>query len=77
MSKFGEQKLDITEDIEIVFISVESVLDKIIQGEISVAGTVAALFLGLNFLTFNYLKVNYYVFFTVTSDIFLKVRPMS
>ena len=51
VSKVGEQQLDITEEIEVVSIPVESVLDKIIQGEISVAGTVAALFLGLNFIT--------------------------
>ncbi|MDZ8107997.1 MAG: NUDIX hydrolase [Nostoc sp. DedQUE12a] len=49
--KAKEQQLDITEEIEIVLIPVESVLDKIIQGEISVAGTVAALFLGLKFFT--------------------------
>ncbi|AFZ56699.1 NUDIX hydrolase [Anabaena cylindrica FACHB-243] len=48
--KVGEQNLDITEEIEIVLIPIKSVLDKISQGEISVAGTVAALFLGLNFL---------------------------
>jgi ADP-ribose pyrophosphatase len=47
----GEQQLDITEEIEVVLIPVESVLDKIIQGEISVAGTMAALFLGLNFIS--------------------------
>ncbi len=48
--KSGDQMLDITEEIEIVLVPVESVLDKIIQGEISVAGSVAALFLGLNLL---------------------------
>lgn len=48
--KSSEQMLDITEEIEIVLVPVESVLDKIIQGEISVAGSVAALFLGLNLL---------------------------
>lgn len=48
--KIGEQKLDITEEIEIVLIPVKSVLDKITQGEISVSGSIAALFLGLNFL---------------------------
>ncbi|MEA5551375.1 NUDIX hydrolase [Anabaena cylindrica UHCC 0172] len=48
--KVGEQNLDITEEIEIILIPLKSVLDKIAQGEISVAGTVAALFLGLNFL---------------------------
>jgi 8-oxo-dGTP pyrophosphatase MutT (NUDIX family) len=49
--KVGEQKLDITEEIEIVLISIESVVEKILQGEISVSGTVAALFLGLRFIT--------------------------
>ncbi|MBN3907796.1 MAG: NUDIX hydrolase [Nostoc sp. NMS1] len=52
VSKIGEQKLDITEEIEIVFIPIKSVLDKIVQGEISVAGTVAALFLGLKFINY-------------------------
>ncbi len=47
-TKTNEQKLDITEEIEVILIPVESVLEKIIQGEICVAGTVAALFLGLN-----------------------------
>ncbi len=46
----GEQSFDITEDIEVILIPVESVLEKVAQGEISVAGTVAALFLGLNLL---------------------------
>ncbi|GAX37209.1 NUDIX hydrolase [Nodularia sp. NIES-3585] len=50
VTKMREQKLDITEDIEVVLIPVASVLDKIINSEISVAGTVAALFLGLNLL---------------------------
>ncbi|MEH1772797.1 NUDIX hydrolase [Nostoc sp.] len=51
VSKVGEQELDITEEIEVVLIPVKSVLDKISQGEISVAGTIAALFLGLKFIT--------------------------
>lgn len=51
VSKAAEQNLDITEEIEVVLIPIESVLEKIAQGEISVAGTVAALFLGLNFRT--------------------------
>ncbi len=50
--KTGEQNLDITEEIEILSIPVESILDKIHQGEISVAGTVAALFLGLRFIAY-------------------------
>ncbi|OUL18457.1 NUDIX hydrolase [Nostoc sp. RF31YmG] len=48
--KAREQQLDITEEIEVILIPVESVLEKIAQGEIAVAGSVAALFLGLNFL---------------------------
>ncbi len=50
MIKSGEQKLDITEEIEVVLIPIESVREKIVQGEISVAGTIAAICLGLNFL---------------------------
>ncbi len=48
--KVGEQNLDSTEEIEVLFIPVESVVDKIAQGEISVAGSIAAIFLGLNLL---------------------------
>ncbi|BAY64755.1 hypothetical protein NIES22_48550 [Calothrix brevissima NIES-22] len=48
--KVKEQQLDITEEIEVLLIPVDAVLTKIAQGEIAVAGTVAALFLGLNFL---------------------------
>jgi ADP-ribose pyrophosphatase len=48
--KAKEQQLDITEEIEVILIPVGSVLAKINQGEITVAGTVAALLLGLNFL---------------------------
>lgn len=50
--KTGEQNLDITEEIEILSIPVESILSKIHQGEISVAGTVAALLLGLNLVKY-------------------------
>jgi len=46
--KTGKIKFDITEDIEVILIPIDAVLSKIIKGEISVAGTVAALFLGLN-----------------------------
>ncbi|MFW9258050.1 NUDIX hydrolase [Nostoc sp. CALU 546] len=52
VSKVGEPQLDITEEIEVVFIPVESVLDKVVEGEISVAGTVAALVLGLQFISY-------------------------
>ena len=46
----GTQQLDITEDLEVVLIPVGEVLEKISAGEICVCGTIAALFLGLNFL---------------------------
>ncbi|MFO5490947.1 MAG: NUDIX hydrolase [Cuspidothrix sp.] len=47
--KVGEQEnLDITEEIEVILISADSVFDSISQGEISVTGTVAAIFLGLS-----------------------------
>jgi 8-oxo-dGTP pyrophosphatase MutT (NUDIX family) len=48
--KVGEQNLDITEEIEVILMPVESVLEKITQGEIAVSGTIAALFLGLNLI---------------------------
>ncbi|MBD2202162.1 NUDIX hydrolase [Calothrix sp. FACHB-1219] len=48
--KVKEQQLDITEEIEVLLIPVDEVLEKIAQGEIAVAGTVAALLLGLKFL---------------------------
>ncbi len=44
--KVGEQDLDITEEIEVILIPIELVMDKIIQGEISVSGTIAAICLG-------------------------------
>jgi 8-oxo-dGTP pyrophosphatase MutT (NUDIX family) len=47
--KVGEQQnLDITEEIEVILIHVNSVLKCIAEGEISVTGTIAALFLGLS-----------------------------
>ena len=46
--KTGKRNLDITEEIEVILFPIDSILEKIVQGEISVAGTVAALFLGLN-----------------------------
>jgi 8-oxo-dGTP pyrophosphatase MutT (NUDIX family) len=47
----GKQQLDITEDVEVVLVPVEAVLSKIATGEIAVCGTIAALFLGLKFLS--------------------------
>ena len=46
----GEQQLDVTEDIDVLLIPISGVADKILQGELQVAGSVAALFLGLNHL---------------------------
>lgn len=47
--KVGQQEhLDITEEIEVLLIPKNAVLEKILEGEIAVAGTVAAIFLGLN-----------------------------
>ncbi|HEY9695072.1 MAG TPA: NUDIX hydrolase [Oculatellaceae cyanobacterium] len=46
----GKQSLDITEEIEVVLIPLEQVINQVCQGKISVSGTVAAIFLGLNFL---------------------------
>ena len=47
--KVGEQQnLDITEEIEVILISIDSVFKCIAEGEISVTGTIAALFLGLS-----------------------------
>ncbi|HEY9622601.1 MAG TPA: NUDIX hydrolase [Crinalium sp.] len=46
----GQQVLDETEEIELVFIPVSDVLSHIAQGQICVSGSVAAVFLGLQFL---------------------------
>jgi ADP-ribose pyrophosphatase len=51
--KVSGQNLDITEEIEVLLVPIDKVLEKINKGEICVAGTVAALFMGLNFLRNN------------------------
>jgi ADP-ribose pyrophosphatase len=48
--KVSEQNLDETEEIEVILIPINQVVQKIAEGEISVAGSVAAIFMGLNFL---------------------------
>lgn len=48
----GQQELDVTEEIEVVLVPIESLRGKIANNEISVAGTVAAIFLGLNLLKY-------------------------
>jgi len=47
----GERRLDITEDIEVVLVPIAEVKSRIAKGEICVSGTVAAIFLGLDFLS--------------------------
>ncbi|MBD2123827.1 NUDIX hydrolase [Trichocoleus sp. FACHB-262] len=47
---FAEQNLDMTEAIEVVLIPVEELSERIWNGEICVSGTIAALFLGMQFL---------------------------
>lgn len=49
--KASQQKLDITEDIEVVLIPVEEVFHRVARKEICVCGTIAALCLGLNYLS--------------------------
>ncbi len=49
--KNGQQELDVTEEIDVVLIPIEAVMEKIAIGEICVAGTVAGMVLGLNFLS--------------------------
>ncbi len=45
--KSQQQELDITEEIEVVLIPVSEVIQRVLMGEISVCGTVTAIFLGL------------------------------
>ena len=46
-----KQQLDTTENIEIVCVPMIDVMEKLLREEISVSGTIAALFLGLKFLS--------------------------
>lgn len=50
VNHLGEQVLDITEEIEVVLVPISSMLQMIAQGKICVAGSVAAVILGLQFL---------------------------
>jgi len=47
----SQQNLDITEDIELVFIPLAQVMDAVFEGNLCVAGTIAALVLALNTLS--------------------------
>lgn len=53
VDKFEQQELDITEEIEVVLIPLKVVMEKIMNGELCVAGTVAAICIGLKFLSDN------------------------
>ncbi|HAC65844.1 MAG TPA: NUDIX hydrolase [Cyanothece sp. UBA12306] len=44
------QSLDITEEIEVVLIPIKDIVNQVISGEICVAGTIAAVFMGLEIL---------------------------
>ncbi|MDJ0507652.1 MAG: NUDIX hydrolase [Crocosphaera sp.] len=46
----GTINLDITEEIEVVLIPIKEIMGKIITGEICVAGTISAIFTGLEFM---------------------------
>lgn len=53
VKKEEEIKLDITEDIEVILIPISQVMERIIDGEICVAGTISAIFLALEYLRKN------------------------
>lgn len=50
VSPLGKQNFDVTEDIEVAIVPIQEVKQKIKSGEICVAGTLTAIFLGLDFL---------------------------
>ena len=47
----GKQTLDITEEVEVILMPIANVLEAISKGEVCVSGSIAAIFLGLNFLS--------------------------
>ena len=49
----GQQNLDLTEAIEVILIPLDEVREKITRGEICVAGSLSAIFLGLDYLAQN------------------------
>ncbi len=53
LKKEEEIKLDITEEIEVILIPISQVMERIIDGEICVAGTISAIFLALEYLRKN------------------------
>ena len=48
--KTGTIKLDVTEEIEVILIPIKEVIHRVMSGEICVAGTIATIFMGLEFL---------------------------
>lgn len=54
VTRESQQNLDLTEDIEVVLIPLQEIQSKIKTGEISVSGTIATLYLGLNLLAHPY-----------------------
>ncbi|MGB5595976.1 MAG: NUDIX hydrolase [Crocosphaera sp.] len=48
--KTGKIELDITEEIEVILVPIEDVVNKIMSGKICVAGTIATIFMGLEFM---------------------------
>mgnify|MGYP006268809881 CR=1 FL=1 len=48
----GKQNLDITEDIEIILVPIAAIMEKIATGDIIVSGSIAAICLGLKFLSY-------------------------
>ena len=49
----GKQALDVTEDIEVVCLPISQVGSQVLSGAICVSGTIAAIFLGLNYIHKN------------------------
>lgn len=50
VEKTGKVALDITEEIEVILVPIKDVIDKIMSGDICVAGTISTIFMGLEFI---------------------------
>lgn len=53
VKKEEEIKLDVTEEIEVILIPISQAMERIIDGEICVAGSISAIFLALEYLRKN------------------------
>ncbi|MGK7887000.1 MAG: NUDIX hydrolase [Crocosphaera sp.] len=51
VEKTGKIELDITEEIEVFLVPVSQVINKVMSGEICVAGTISTIFMGLEFIS--------------------------